>query len=101
MIDKEVANMFDTYLGRAEIMFNTISGQQNTGVDDLPLLISATMAAKTLGISPRNLWTQTQSGTIPSIKLGRRVMYSPSSLQDWIARNTFVGGVKNGKSLQG
>ena len=101
MIDKEVANMFDTYLGRAEIMFNTISGQQNTGVDDLPLLISATMAAKTLGISPRNLWTQTQSGTIPFIKIGRRVMYSPSSLQDWVARNTIIGGDKNGESLQG
>ena len=82
-------------------MFNTISGQQNTGVDDLPLLISALKAAKTLGISPRSLWTQTQSGTIPFIKIGRRVMYSPISLQDWVARNTFVGGVKNGESLQG
>ena len=82
-------------------MFNTISGQQNTGGENLPLLISAAQAAKTLGISPRNLWTQTQSGTIPSIKLGRRVMYSPSSLQNWVARNTFVGGVKNGESLQG
>ena len=78
-------------------MFNTISGQQNTGGADLPLLISANMAAKTLGISPRNLWTQTQSGTIPFIKIGRRVMYSPISLQDWVARNTIIGGVKNGE----
>ena len=99
MIDKEVANMFDTYLGRAEIMFNTISGQQNTGGDGLPLLISANMAAKTLGISPRNLWTQTQSGTIPFIKIGRRVMYSPSSLQDWVNKNTVVGGDKNGQHI--
>ena len=82
-------------------MFNNISGQQNNERENLPLLISAVQAAKELGISPRNLWTQTQSGTIPSIKLGRRVMYSPSSLQDWVARNTFVGGVKNGESLQG
>ena len=73
MIDKEVANMFDTYLRRTEIMFNTISGQQSTGGDDLPLLISATMAAKTLGISPRNLWTQTQSGTIPFIKISKTI----------------------------
>jgi hypothetical protein len=78
-------------------MFNTISGQQNTGGENLPLLISAAQAAKTLGISPRNLWTQTQSGTIPSIKLGRRVMYSPSSLQDWVTKNIVVGGGKNGE----
>ncbi len=45
-------------------MFNTISGQQNTGGDGLPLLISANMAAKTLGISPRSLWTLTRAGTI-------------------------------------
>ena len=78
-------------------MFNNISGQQNNERENLPLLISAVQAAKELGISPRNLWTQTQSGTIPSIKLGRRVMYSPSSLQDWVARNTFIGGSKNGE----
>jgi hypothetical protein len=80
-------------------MFNNISGQQNNERENLPLLISAVQAAKELGISPRNLWTQTQSGTIPSIKLGRRVMYSPSSLQNWVARNTSFGGPKNGESL--
>ncbi len=78
-------------------MFNTISGQKNNERENLPLLISAVKAAKTLGISPRNLWTQTQSGTIPSIKLGRRVMYSPSSLQDWVNKNIVVGGSKNGE----
>ena len=80
-------------------MFNNISGQQNNERENLPLLISAVQAAKELGISPRNLWTQTQSGTIPSIKLGRRVMYSPSSLQDWVARNTIIGGTKNGECI--
>ena len=78
-------------------MFNTISGQQNTGGADLPLLISGVQAAKTLGIRSRSLWTLTRAGTIPFIQLGRRVMYSPSSLQDWVARNTFIGGIKNGE----
>jgi predicted DNA-binding transcriptional regulator AlpA len=78
-------------------MFNNISGKQNEVREDLPLLISVAQAAKTLGISPRSLWTQTRSGIIPSIRLGRRVMYSPSSLQDWVARNTFIGGSKNGE----
>ena len=80
-------------------MFNTISGQQNTGVDDLPLLISANMAAKTLGISPRNLWTLTRAGTIAHVRLGRRVMYSPQCLQEAVATNTFVGGIKNGERI--
>jgi len=78
-------------------MFNTISGPQNNERENLPLLISANKAAETLGISPRSLWTQTQSGTIPFIKLGRRVMYSPSSLQDWVNKNIVVGGGKNGE----
>ena len=78
-------------------MVNNISGQQNNVREDLPLLISAVQAAKELGISPRSLWTLTQAGTIPFIQLGRRVMYSPCSLQDWVARNTFIGGIKNGE----
>lgn len=53
-------------------MFNTISGQQNNERENLPLLISADQAAKTLGISPRSLWTLTRAGTIPFIQLGRR-----------------------------
>jgi Helix-turn-helix domain len=82
-------------------MSNENSSLNNSVKGDLPLLFNATKAADTLGISPRSLWTLTRAGTIPFIQLGRRVMYSPSSLQNWVARNTFVGGVKNGKSLQG
>ena len=80
-------------------MFNTISGQQNTGGADLPLLISANMAAKTLGISPRSLWTLTRAGTIAHVRLGRRVMYSHNSLHEAVAKNTFVGGNKNGEYI--
>ena len=78
-------------------MINETSSLNNSVKGGLPLLIGATMAAKTLGISPRSLWTQTRSGIIPSIRLGRRVMYSPSILQDWVARNTIIGGDKNGE----
>ena len=82
-------------------MVNQNSSPQKTVQEDLPLLISAYEAAKRLGISPRSLWTHTHVGTIAHVKLGRRVMYSPRSLQDWVLKNTFVGGDKNGKSLQG
>jgi len=78
-------------------MADGITKKVDDTLGNLPMLISALKAAKTLGISPRSLWTQTQSGTIPFIKIGRRVMYSPISLQDWVARNTIIGGVKNGE----
>ena len=80
-------------------MVNQNSSPQKTVQEGLPLLISAVQAAKELGISPRSLWTQTRSGIIPSIRLGRRVMYSPSILQDWVARNTIIGGTKNGECI--
>ena len=64
-----------------------------------PMLISAIQAAKELGISPRSLWTLTQAGTIPHVRLGHRVMYSPQCLQKAVTKNTFVGGDKNGESL--
>ena len=78
-------------------MINKNSSPHNSMEGDLPLLISANKAAETLGVSARTLWTLTRAGTIPFIQLGRRVMYSPSSLQDWVARNTFIGGIKNGE----
>ena len=59
-------------------MFNTISGQQNTGGADLPLLISGVQAAKTLGISPRSLWTLTRAGTIPFIQLIKHSKMNPA-----------------------
>ena len=80
-------------------MINETSSLNNSVKGGLPLLINGVQAAKELGISPRNLWTQTRSGIIPSIRLGRRVMYSPSSLQDWVARNTIIGGTKNGECI--
>ena len=53
-------------------MINENSSLNNSVKGELPLLISATQAAKTLGISPRSLWTLTRAGTIPFIQLGRR-----------------------------
>ena len=49
------------------------------------LLLNPREAAAALGISPRLLWSLTKDGTIPSVRLGRAVRYSPTSLQDWIA----------------
>ena len=70
-------------------MVNQNSSPQKTVQESLPLLISAVQAAKELGISPRSLWTLTQAGTIPYVRLGHRVMYTHNSLHEAVAEVTF------------
>lgn len=46
--------------------------------------LSASEAAKLLGISERMLWTLTNSGEVPHIRLGRRTLYPKPLLEKWI-----------------
>jgi len=80
-------------------MFNKNSSLNNSMKGGLPLLFNATKAADTLGISPRSLWTLTRAGTIPHVRLGRRVMYSLQCLLEAVNKNTVVGGDKNGQHI--
>ncbi len=43
-------------------------------------------AAQALGISPRKLWQLTKDGEIPSLKVGRTVLYPTAELQAWLSR---------------
>ena len=49
-----------------------------------PLLLRPQEAAEVLGISSRKLWSMTQSGEVPCIRLGRCVRYSVDDLHRWI-----------------
>ena len=50
------------------------------------LLLRPAEAAKSLGISERQLWEHTAPrGPIPAVRIGANVRYSPSQLADWIA----------------
>ena len=80
-------------------MINKNSSLNNSMKGGLPLLFNATKAADTLGISPRSLWTLTRAGTIPHVRLGRRVMYSLQCLHEAVNKNTVVGGDKNGQHI--
>jgi hypothetical protein len=80
-------------------MINENSSPHNSMEGGLPLLFNATKAADTLGISPRSLWTLTRAGTIPHVRLGRRVMYSLQCLHEAVNKNTVVGGDKNGQHI--
>lgn len=48
------------------------------------LLITPREAAFALSISTRKLWSLTNAGEIPCVRLGRAVRYSPAALQAWI-----------------
>lgn len=46
--------------------------------------MTASEAAQALAISPRKLWTMTNCGEIPCVRIGRSVRYDPADLQVWI-----------------
>lgn len=57
----------------------------NDASDDV-LLIDAGKAANMLSISKRSLWSMAQTGELPSVRFGRRVLFDPADLKAWVAR---------------
>ena len=55
------------------------------------LLVNAKTAAAMLSISARSLWSLTNCGEIPHVRIGRSVRYSIDDLHDWIASHTTGG----------
>ena len=49
-----------------------------------PLLLDAPAAARALSIGGRKLWELTNCRDIPSVRIGRRVLYDPEDLRAWI-----------------
>ncbi len=52
------------------------------------LLLNTRDAAKALSIGLRKLWSLTDCGEIPCVRIGRRVLYDPRDLM------TFIDGQK-------
>ena len=57
------------------------------------ILKSVTQAAHLLGISTRYLGTLTRKGDLRSHKLGKRVLYTDASLQEFIASKACVAQI--------
>ncbi len=56
-------------------------------IKDVPvqrLLLKPNEAAEMLAISPRLLWSITDSGALPCLRIGRLVRYDPADLKAWI-----------------
>ena len=43
-------------------------------------------AARALGVSERTLWTWTERGDVPHVRLGKAVLYPIHLLQEWLAK---------------
>jgi len=55
------------------------------------LLLKPDEAAQSLAISPRLLWTLTNSGELPCVRIGRAVRYDPRDLRAWIDQQKHMG----------
>ncbi len=55
---------------------------------DIRLTVNRREAAQMLGISERLLWTLTNAGEVPHIRLGARVLYPVKALNEWIEERT-------------
>lgn len=52
---------------------------------DTKLLLSSPETARLLGISEKMLWNVTSPrGELCCVRIGRRVLFDPSDVQDWI-----------------
>jgi excisionase family DNA binding protein len=47
-------------------------------------LLTAREAAAVLGCCEKTLWTLTQRGDMPAVKIGRAVRYDPADLSRWV-----------------
>ncbi|HNQ22646.1 MAG TPA: helix-turn-helix domain-containing protein [Phycisphaerae bacterium] len=56
-----------------------------------PLAVGAREAARMLGIGVRLLWSRTNSGEIPHLRLGARTLYNVHALQAWLDARTKGG----------
>lgn len=52
------------------------------------LAVNAVEAAEMLGISERTLWKWTREKRVPSVKIGRRVLYPVDGLRRLVSENT-------------
>lgn len=49
-------------------------------------------AAKALGIGERLLWSMTNQGLIPHLRLGKVIVYPVAELERWLAERATKGG---------
>lgn len=67
-----------------------------TSIDDLPDFCSITDVSALFGISRATAYRMAAQGSIPSIKIGRRVILSREHLKRWVDAAMDMGVQSNG-----
>ena len=57
-------------------------------MDDAKLCLSIVEVSNRTGLSVSTIRKLTRCGEIPHIKVGRRILYSLTGINDWLAQNT-------------
>ena len=66
---------------------------QNT-YKNLPAVLNASELANTLGISRAGAYQLLNTGTFPTLKIGKRLLVPKDKLIDWIEQNTSAADVR-------
>ena len=63
-------------------------------MSQLQTLLNRKQTAEVLGIKPQTLatWKSTKRHVLPQINVGRRAMYAPADIENFIERNRVGGG---------
>ncbi len=56
------------------------------------LALTAREAAAAPGVSERLLWSLTNRGEVPHLRLGRRIVYPVGELERWLSEQASKGG---------
>ena len=57
-----------------------------------PMAVDARTAAKALGVSERTVWTLKDRGELPTVRIGRRVLYRVTDLHEFLANRVAKEG---------
>jgi excisionase family DNA binding protein len=64
---------------------------ERDGETQTPLLLSLKQAAQALSLSERTVWTMVQTGDLPHLRVGRRLLFSRAALEAWIEKQQSGG----------
>lgn len=62
--------------------------QNHDDSDGVSLGLRPREAAKALGIGERLLWSKTNAGEIPHLRIGRAIVYPVDMLRDWMTEQS-------------
>ena len=66
--------------------------EQSPQVDTpAPLALRPKDAARALGIGERLLWSKTNAGEIPHVRIGKAILYPVKLLNEWLAQQAKGG----------